>query len=246
MDAQSDPILVLGGTGATGRLLLDQLLERKQRVRAIVRDRTRLPAHLQDHPDVEVIEASLLDLTDEELRRHVEGCRGIASCLGHTLSFKGVFGPPYRLVRDAVRRLSAAARATSREEPVRFVLMGSSGVRNHDLQESRPIAEHLVVALIRLLVPPHADNEQAAKALRVGVGQDDPAIEWCVVRPDSLIDEDTAGPYELAPSPTRSAIFNAGKVSRIQVAHAMADLLTRDDLWDEWKGRMPVQYGQEA
>jgi len=40
-------------------------------------------------------------------------------------------------------------------------------------------------------------------------------IESVVVRPDSLIDSDFVTDYEVHVSPTRCAIFDAGKTSRI-------------------------------
>jgi hypothetical protein len=69
-------------------------------------------------------------------------------------------------------------------------------------------------------------------------------IEWAVVRPDTLIDEDEVTEYELHPSPTRSAIFNPGKTSRINVGHFMADLIADSDIWTQWKGKMPVIYNK--
>jgi hypothetical protein len=65
-----------------------------------------------------------------------------------------------------------------------------------------------------------------------------------VVRPDTLINEDQVTGYEVHPSPTRSAIFNAGTSSRINVAHFMADLITNSDTWSQWKGKMPVIYNK--
>jgi hypothetical protein len=94
-------------------------------------------------------------------------------------------------------------------------------------------------------VPPHRDNETAADYLRTKIGQNDTEIEWAAVRPDSLFDEDEVSDYELHPSPIRSAIFNPGRTSRINVAHFMADLITNRDVWKKWKGRMPVIYNQE-
>ena len=47
------------------------------------------------------------------------------------------------------------------------------------------------------------------------------------------------------PSPTRCAIFNAGKTSRINVGHFMAALITDDNTWNLWKGQMPVIYNKE-
>ena len=78
----------------------------------------------------------------------------------------------------------------------------------------------------------------------MNVGQQDPAIEWVVVRPDSLINSEKITDYELFPSPTRSALFNPGKTSRINTGHFMARLITEKDLWDKWKGQMPVIYNQ--
>ena len=92
-------------------------------------------------------------------------------------------------------------------------------------------------------MPPHGDNEKAADYLRTQIGQNNQFIEWAAVRPDGLIDNDEVTEYEIHPSPIRSAIFNAGKTSRINVGHFMAKLITDNDIWMKWKGRMPVVYG---
>jgi hypothetical protein len=56
---------------------------------------------------------------------------------------------------------------------------------------------------------------------------------------DNLIDADTLGPHAFHPSPTSSAIFEAGCTSRLPVAHVMAELITDVSLWATWAGRMP-------
>jgi hypothetical protein len=99
-----------------------------------------------------------------------------------------------------------------------------------------------VLALLRFCIPPHADNELAAEYLRTSVGQRDATIEWTVVRPDTLVDEPAVTEYEVHLSPTRSAIFNAGKTSRANVAQFMAELMTDEVVWNRWKGQMPVIY----
>lgn len=238
--------LVAGATGATGRLLVDQLLKRGRRVKAIVRSPDRLPAALRDDERLSVVRGTVLEFSDGELAELVRGCDAVASCLGHTLSFRGIFGPPYRLVTDSLRRLCAAIQANGPAEPVRCVLMNTAGNRNGDLDERVSFGERCVLGLLRVLVPPHADNERAADFLRVDIGADDPHVEWCAVRPDSLIDEADVTPYEAHPSPTRSAIFNAGKTSRVNVAHFMAALIDEAETWREWKGRMPVIYNNVA
>lgn len=238
--------LVVGASGATGRLLVEQLLNRGQQVKIIVRSTNNLPDAVTNHDHLTVIQASVLDLSDAEMAQHVSGCDAVASCLGHNMSFKGIYGQPRRLVTDATRRLYRAIRAVKVDTPVRFVLMNTTGNRNRDHPEPISFGQKIVIGLLRLLLPPHVDNEQAADYLRSIVGQNDSAIEWAAVRPDGLIDENEVSEYEIHPSPIRSAIFDAGKTSRINVAHFMAELITDDQTWNQWKGQMPVIYNRES
>lgn len=238
-------IFVAGATGATGRLLVQQLLARGETVRSVVRSADRVPEEIRQHPGLTLSPANLLDLSDAELLAQVSDCSGVASCLGHNLSFRGIYGPPHRLVTDATRRLCAAIRESRPACPVRFVLMNTTANRNRDLEEPVSFGQKVVVGMLRGLLPPHADNEQAADFLRAGVGQRDGSIEWVAVRPDTLVDAEAPGEYELHASPTRDAIFNAGKTSRINVAHFMATLLTEESAWQKWRGQMPVIYNRE-
>jgi len=77
--------LVVGASGATGRLLVEQLLDRGQNVRVIVRSPDRLPEDLKNHPLLSVTRASLLDLSDAKMAAQVKGCGAVASCLGHNM-----------------------------------------------------------------------------------------------------------------------------------------------------------------
>jgi NAD(P)-dependent dehydrogenase (short-subunit alcohol dehydrogenase family) len=236
--------LVVGATGATGRLLLKHLLDRGIQVKAIVRSPDKLPEGIRNHSNLSVICASVLELDDNALAQHVSGCNAVASCLGHNMTFKGLFGQPRRLVTDTISRLCKAIRANNPDQPVKFVLMNTAGNSNRDLAEPVSFAQRSVISLVRLLVPPHADNENAADYLRTQVGQNDRMIEWSVVRPDSLVNADEVTEYDAHASPTRSAIFDPGKTSRINVAHFMADLITNHDTWNKWMGKMPVLYNR--
>ncbi len=238
-------ILLVGASGATGRLVVEQLLNSGRKVKAMLRSPGKFPKFI-NRKDIEVIAASVLELTDEELSRHVQGCEAVVSCLGHNLTFKGMFGHPRRLVTDATRRLCSAIEANKPEKPIKYVLMNTTGNRNRDLQELISFAQKSVIALIRLLLPPHVDNEQAADYLRTHIGKKNKFVVWTAVRPDGLIDEKKVSPYTVHPSPTRSAIFNAGKTSRINVAHFMADLICDNKTWNQWEGQMPVIYNSES
>ena len=236
--------LVVGASGATGRLLVDQLLKRGESVKIIVRKDSDLPVTINNHEILSITRASVLDLSDAEMAQHVKGCTAVASCLGHNMSFKGIFGHPRRLVTDATRRLCKAIKANNPKMPVKFVLMNTTGNSNRDLVERISFGQKCVIGLLRLMLPPHVDNEKAADFLRTEIGQNDSEIEWAAVRPDNLIDENEVTAYEEYPSPIRSAIFNAGTTSRINVGHFMAELITNNDKWIKWKGKMPVIYNK--
>lgn len=120
--------------------------------------------------------------------------------------------------------------------------MNTVGNRNKDLDEKHTAGERILTGILRALLPPVSDNEQAAEYLRTSVGKDHPQIEWTAVRPDSLFDDESVTDYSIHPSPIRSALFNPGKTSRINVGHFMKELIVRDDLWQQWKGQMPVIY----
>jgi hypothetical protein len=237
-------VFVAGASGATGQRLVAELLERGQQVVAVVRSTSSLPEELRNHKNISLIQASLLDLSNAEMKKLVEGCSAVASCLGHNPTLKGIYGHPRRLVTDATRRLCRAIQANQPQSPVRFVLMNTAGNRDRDLQEPLSFGQKIVIGLLRLVLPPQADNEQAADYLRTVIGKDDGSIEWSVVRPDSLINEDTVTEYTVHPSPTRSAVFNPGQTSRINVSHFMAELITDDATWEKWKGQMPVIYNK--
>ena len=235
-------ILVVGASGATGRLLVSQLLERGHCVTAVVRAQSRVLEPLADNEKLSLVRATVLDLSEDELVQLVTGCSAIVSCLGHTLSFKGIYGKPRRLVTDTVHKLCQAAQTVNATTAVKFVLMNTTGNSNRDIPEKISFGQSCVIWLLRLLLPPHADNENAADYLRVEIGQNNACIEWVVVRPDALTDDEEVTEYELQLSPTRSAIFDAGITSRINVGNFMARLITEPDTWRRWQGKMPVIY----
>jgi len=239
-------VLIVGASGATGSQLVNQLLIRGNEVKIIVRSTQNLPKSFIDTSKVQIIIASILELSDEEINQHVSDCDAIASCLGHNLTWKGIYGQPRKLVTDATQRLCYAIKANHPDHPIKYVLMNTSGNQNRDIKESISFAQKCVIALLRLLLPPHVDNEKAADYLRIQIGQNNQLIEWVAVRPDNLIDEEETTGYEVHPSPIRSAIFNAGKTSRINVGDFMANLINNADLWDKWKGQMPVIYNKSS
>lgn len=232
-------ILVLGGTGRTGRRVVSQLLSRGAHVRAIVRSAARLPTATLGHPRLSVTEAELLALSDEELRQHLTGCDAVVSCLGHTVSFQGVYGPPRDLVAQAVLRIARAAQALHVSPALRLVLMSTVSVNAPSgLDGRRGGFERAVVSALRAALPPARDNQRAADFLCHTIGPTHPLLEWVIVRPDTLIDGEIS-PYAVHPGLVAS-LFHPENSTISNVAHFLCMLACEPGAWEEWKGRLPV------
>jgi len=232
-------VLLVGGTGRTGGRVLQQLLERGVRVRAIVRSTQRLSEDAMRAPNLTVIEADLLSLSAEELRRYLDGCDAVISCLGHTLNARGIFGAPRDLVLQATARLCRGIQSLAPAQPVRFILMSSVSVnRPARLDARRGGVERAVLAVLRALVPPARDNQRAADFLIHEIGTGDPYVQWTAVRPDTLL-EGGVSEYVLHEGLV-STLFKPDSTNMANVAHCMCDLATDPGVWDDWKGKLPV------
>ena len=232
-------VLLIGGTGRTGRRVLEQLLSRGINVRAIVRSAEKLHAGVAERPDLSVVEADLLALSDEELLRHVRGCDAVVSCLGHTLSLRGIFGPPRDLVCRSVERVYRATRELRPAQPVKLILMSSVSVnRPGGLDTRRGRFERAVVWTLRGLVPPARDNQRAADFLHDVIEAADPYAQWVAVRPDTLKEGDVT---ECAlHEGLVDSLFRPGETNMANVAHFMCELATDPEVWAAWQGKLPV------
>jgi uncharacterized protein YbjT (DUF2867 family) len=232
-------VLLLGGTGRTGSRVLQQLLSRGVRVRAVVRSAERLPADAAEHPDLTVVEADLLSLSDEQVRAQVESCDVVISCLGHTISLRGVFGPPRDLVTRSVERVYRAIQTARPAQPVKLILMSSVSVNRHGgLDTRRGRFERAVLWMQRGLVPPGRDNQRAVDFLHDVIEAADPCVQWVAVRPDTLKEGDITE-YALHEGLVDS-LFRPGETNRANVAHFMCELATDSEAWAAWQGRLPV------
>ena len=222
---------------------MNQLLEKGHEVKAFARNITKFSTEIITHKKFDVIGTSVLDMSEEELENHTKGCDAIVSTLGHNLSFKGMFGNPRQLVTDSIKKLCKVSENTKNKH-VKIILMNTVGCKNEDLKEKVSFFENCVFFLLRYLIPPHSDNENAANYLRTLIGQNHSNIEWVAVRPDSLINEKEISPYTTHSSPIHT-LFKPGKTSRINVAHFISELISNKKIWIEWKGKMPVIYNKE-
>lgn len=235
-------MLVLGASGATGNLVVSQLLERNISVRIVIREGAIIPDKIFEDKNVEVIKGNIDSFGMDKIRELILDCDSVVCCLGHNISFKGIFGKPHKLVVNAVKKITASI--ASYNVATKFILMSTTAYTNKNQGEKNTFGEKLVFSLLKIVLPPHKDNILAGDHLIYEVGKSE-KIEWIAVRPDSLFDEKSKSEFEIHENKIRSPIFNAGKTSRINVSHFIVDLLVNDSLWKNWKYKTPVIYNKE-
>lgn len=242
-------VVVLGATGATGRLVVSRLLSQGHEVRALVR-KTSFQSYwdsVQGRERLTVWVGSVLKMSESELSSLVEGVQAVVSCLGHNLNFRGILLPPWKLVRDSLARVSICVTTTSPEGSLpRIILMGTTAVY-HVLEDLRlSWGEQLIFRLIGALLPPQKDNVAAARWLQKAEKSQPGILPWVVVRPDTLVDSDTPSRYEVYPGTLVSPLLNPGVTSRINVADFMARLAVDEKLFKTWEYAFPVVYNAEV
>ena len=234
-------IFVAGASGKTGLLVVGQLLERGIATKIVVRVHAILPNEFSNNPLVEIITGDIDTFSQEKMKQLIIDCNAVICCLGHRITLKGMFGKPRNLVVHAVEKITAAIKDCGCKQ--KFILMSTTAYTNRKQGESISFIDASVLSIFRVLLPPHRDNMLAADYL-VSHLNDTNNYSYVAVRPDSLFDEDQVSDYEVQNNRTRSPVFNAGRTSRINVAHFMIQLIESDVLWDQWKGKFPVVYNK--
>lgn len=235
-------VLVLGASGATGKLVVSGLLEKKLDVKAVIRNSAILPNELAGNGNIEIIKGDIDDFTVSQVTDLISDCDSVISCLGHNVTFKGLFGNPRKLVYNAIRKINEAIQQTNKD--FRLILMSTTAYTNREIGEKNAFGEAIVFALLKALLPPHSDNVAAGNYLQYRVNTST-KLKWVAVRPDGLIDETSTSEVVITERKRRSPIYNPGKTSRINVAQFMVDLMVNDALWSEWAYRTPVIYNKE-
>jgi nucleoside-diphosphate-sugar epimerase len=234
--------LVLGASGKTGKLVVQQLVKRDVQVRLVVRASAAIPEYFTNERRIEISKGNVNDFDIAKITELVKDCDSVICCLGHNISLKGILGPPHKLVYNTVRKIIEAIHSLNLNQ--KFILMSATAYTNKTIGEKNNFGEKIIFSLLKVLLPPHRDNMLAADYLVHKLGTDS-SIDWVAVRPDSLIDEENESKYELHDHKIQSPLFNPGKTSRINVSHFMAELVTNDKLWQEWKHKTPVIYNKE-
>ncbi|MFB9979333.1 SDR family oxidoreductase [Mesorhizobium kowhaii] len=204
-------ILVLGATGATGRLIVAKAIAEGHNVVALVRSK----AKAEDLTGVELVEGDARDAA--ALTRAIVGCDAVVSSLGTAMS-------PFR----EVTMLSTATRALvgvmERQDIRRLVCitgLGAGDSRGH----GGFFFDRLLLPLMLRKV--YEDKDRQEDAIRGST------LDWTIVRPTVLNDKPARGRIKAL---TDLSGVHGGTIARADVADFVVKQLTADT----WLRKSPL------
>jgi putative NADH-flavin reductase len=160
-------LALIGATGRTGLLVLEQALDRGHEVRAFARAASKLGEHASQ---VEVVEGDVLD--QASVSTVVNGVDAVVSCLGRTRATSGdMMGPAARSIVAAMREHGVA----------RLVATTGAGVRSDD--DDPKLVDRAIVGLMKLVARDALrDGEAFADEIRAS------GLDWTLARAPRLHD----------------------------------------------------------
>jgi len=203
-------LLVVGGTGRTGRLILDAASAAGLSVRALARD----PASLsEDRADVEVCRGDVLDIGS--LAAALTGVDAVVSALGTKLELR-----PVTVLSQGTGNLIAAMTQAGIARLICITGVGAGDSRGH----GGVLYDRLW--LPTLLRQVYADKDRQERAIR------DSGLDWTIVRPARLADHPARGRYRTITS------FNGERMKTISRADVAAFIV--DELREHQYSRQTV------
>ncbi|MCK1467355.1 SDR family oxidoreductase [Bradyrhizobium sp. 193] len=204
-------ILVLGATGATGRLIVNQAVARGYDVTVLVRSAEKA----RDITGAKLIVGDARDET--ALRAALKGREAVVSALGTPVS-------PFRevtLLSTATRALVSAMKAEQVSRLVCITGMGAGDSAGH----GGFIADNVIFPL--LLKKVYADKDRQEAIVR------DSGLDWVLVRPSILNNKPGRGSVRAL---TDFSGFHGGTIAREDVATFVLDQVRADT----WLHRSPL------
>ncbi len=204
-------ITILGATGRTGMPLIEQALAQGHRVKAFVRNPSKLT---KQHGSLEVIQGDVLDAAAVE--KAVEGCDVVLCVLGHTKN------SPDNLQTRAMQNITLAMKHHGVD---RLVDLTGAGVR--DPEDEPKLVDRLIGGALKLVSP---------KILEDGINHvrviEESGVAWTVVRAPMLRDGPHTGNYRVG---------FVGKNSGTKINRAdVADFMLKQAAEKKYVGKMPM------
>jgi uncharacterized protein YbjT (DUF2867 family) len=204
-------ILVLGATGATGRLIVGKAVAKGYEVVALVRSK----AKAADLAGAELIEGDARD--PAALTRAIAGCDAVVSSLGTAMS-------PFRevtLLSTATRALVGVMEQQNIRRLVCITGLGAGDSRGH----GGFFFDRLLLPLMLRKV--YEDKDRQEDAIRAST------LDWTIVRPTVLNDKPARGHVKAL---TDLSGVHGGTIARSDVAEFVVQQLTTDT----WLRKAPL------
>ncbi len=204
-------ILVLGATGATGRLIVSRARANGHDVVALVRSKSKAAGIAGS----ELVEGDARDAA--ALTRAIAGCDAVISSLGTSMS-------PFRevtMLSTATRALIGVMTAQNIRRLVCITGMGAGDSRGH----GGFFYDRLFLPLMLRKV--YEDKDRQEDAIRAS------ALDWIIVRPTMLSDKPARGHIRAL---TDLSGVHGGTIARADVADFVVQQLTVDT----WLRKVPL------
>lgn len=170
-------VALFGGTGKTGKWLLESLLEDGHTVRLLARTPSKVKLN---HERLTVLSGDVLDAAQVEAT--IAGTHAVLSVFGQV---KG--SPPDVQTRGTAHIVNAMKRHN-----LRRVVSLSGGGLPYPEQDRPKLADHLIRGIMRLAVPQVLRDAQGHYEVLAASG-----LDWTIVRAPRLMDGPRKGTYRV-------------------------------------------------
>jgi putative NADH-flavin reductase len=169
-------IALFGGSGQTGRHVVEKLLRQGHAVKALARDPQKIPT---THALLERLQGDVLDVSAVE--KTVSGCDAVVSVFGH------VKGSPAWLQTEGTKNILRAME----KQGIRKIISLSGGGLPYEKDEPK-LADKIIRTIMKVAVPKILDDAVAhAEALKQS------QAEWVIVRGPRLTNDAPRGTYRI-------------------------------------------------
>ena len=188
-------LLIIGGTGGTGRELIKQALESGHIVCALIRN----PKNLKiEHPNLKIIEGNVLDF--DKVKMSVSGQDAVISSLGHKRFFIKT-----TILSEGTKNI---IQAMELQNVKRFICITSLGINNSRFKMGLYYTLFVIPVIIFFYFWDKSKQEKLIQNSK---------LDWTIVRPGQLTNGKKRGKYKHG--------LNVGNyiltkmISRADVAH---------------------------
>ncbi len=200
-------ILIIGGTGKTGRHIIEQALQMGHLVTVLARNPARLKL---EHPNLKILKGNILQ--SEEVAAAVKGQEAVLSALGH----KHFFVPSSILSKGTANLIK-----TMEEQDVRrMVCITSLGINDSRFKLGLYYTLFVIPVILFFYF---LDKSKQEKLIM------DSALDWTIVRPAQLTNGKMRSKYRYGPD--LGSYILTKMISRADVAHFMLHNLPINNLY---------------